>query len=143
MRVLFLFILIVCKISYSQSRIQFIISGNHLKVDSIIKVALESKDIQQRVETNNVLGAYYESISNYPKAFYYLDQAQKQNTNNYNERIYTYNYFGYVFWHKSEYDSSLLYHNRALELAKNKKIRNVISFMLWLGCKGVQFELKT
>jgi tetratricopeptide (TPR) repeat protein len=120
---------------YCTNDFQFIISGNHSKVDSITKIAQQTKNIAQSIEANNLLGAYYESISNYPKAFYHLRLAQQLNTSDKNEQIFTYNYIGYVFWHQSEYDSSLFYHNKALAIAQKEKLinSNVAFTYLMLG----------
>ncbi|MDB4534422.1 tetratricopeptide repeat protein [Vicingaceae bacterium] len=78
------------------------------------------------IETLNKLGSYYESISNYTKSLEYLYQAQTLNASEkiLKESIINNNYIGYVYWHKSEYDSSLHYHNKALELAEGESLND-------------------
>ena len=112
-----------------------IIKGGTTNLSQIIHLAKNSQNLAQRIELNNLLGSYYESISDYNKALYYLTEANQLNANDVNERITTYNYIGYIYWHKSMYDSSLAYHNKALALAKAKQLSNsTIAFtFLMLG----------
>lgn len=117
---------------------QFIIKGDKSKLDSLIKISKETKQTEQLIEINNLIGAYYESTSDYKKALSYLDLADKLNSGNkyIHAKIFTYNYIGYVYWHKSKYDSSLFYHNNALHLAKIHHLENSdVGFTyLMLGC---------
>ncbi len=77
----------------------------------------------KNVELFAVLGSYYESISNYEKALYYLQEANKLNNHQSIEwEVFTQNYIGYVYWHKSQYDSALHYHNSAFETIKKTGI---------------------
>ena len=89
------------------------------------KTDTSSKDNIQ-IEFYNLLGAYYESISDYEKALKALYLANSINKGKFhsNDKIFTYNYLGYVYWHKSEYDSSFFYHNKALQLAKINSLHN-------------------
>ena len=89
------------------------------------KTDTTSKD-NIRIEFYNLLGAYYESTSNYEKALKALYIANSINQSKFytNDKIFTYNYLGYVYWHKSEYDSSFFYHNKALQLAKMNSLQN-------------------
>jgi serine phosphatase RsbU (regulator of sigma subunit)/tetratricopeptide (TPR) repeat protein len=105
---------------------QFIIKGDRMKADSLAEILRSTKNIKKQIEINNLLGAYYESTSDYPLAISYLSLANDLNKNNnyINDKIFTWNYIGYVYWHQSRYDSSLYYHNLAFDLEKNKKLQN-------------------
>jgi serine phosphatase RsbU (regulator of sigma subunit) len=77
----------------------------------------------KNVELFAVLGSYYESISDYEKSLYYLHEAKKLNNHQSVEwDIFIQNYIGYVYWHKSQYDSALHYHNSAFETIKKTGI---------------------
>ena len=51
------------------------------------------------------------------------------------EKIITNNFLGYVYWHKSNYDSALIFHQQALKnINKNKQTNNHVAFtFLMLG----------
>tara|TARA_B100000809_G_scaffold242472_1_gene266586 strand:- start:3108 stop:5204 length:2097 start_codon:yes stop_codon:yes gene_type:complete len=85
-----------------------------------------SADNLERIKALNNLGIYYESISNYPNSLEFLYQAQILNTSeqSINQAIITFNYIGYVYWHKSQYDSALFYHDKALKIAETNNINN-------------------
>ncbi len=101
----------------------FIIKGDYGVVDSLKKIVSESKDVKELVNANNYLGAYYEGISNYKNALLHLYRSDKLNQGAYpEERIFCYNYLGYVYWHKSEYKLALYYHNKALVIAQEKSV---------------------
>jgi len=75
------------------------------------------------IEIIAVLGSYYESISDYEKSLYYLHESKKLNNHQSVEwDIFIQNYIGYVYWHKSQYDSALHYHNSAFETIKKTGI---------------------
>ncbi len=95
----------------------------------------EAKNDTEKTIALNQLGSYFEGVSNYPKSFDYLFQALQLNTNNPTQLIYTYNYLGYNYWHKSNYDSSLYYHQKALEIANTNNINdeNLAFTYLMLG----------
>ena len=80
----------------------------------------------EKIRALNNLGIYYESISSYPNSLAFLYQAQALNTSakSINEAIITFNYIGYVYWHKSDYDSALFYHDKALNFAETNNINN-------------------
>lgn len=103
---------------------RFIIMGDASKVDSLEKASLISNDQVGQIKAHNLLGAYYESVSNYPLALHHLNKAIARNASDINEKVFSYNFMGYVYWHKSNYDSSLFYHEKALELAKENQLNN-------------------
>lgn len=119
----------------AENPFQFIIRGNKLPLESLKKQSCNNSNPKTQIEANNLLGAYYESVSDYPKALFYLIKADSLNGNSSNEKIVTYNYLGYVYWHKSEYDSALKYHNNALAIAQKEKLNNsnVAFIYLMLG----------
>lgn len=98
--------------------------GDASKVDSLEKASLISNDQVGQIKAHNLLGAYYESVSNYPLALHHLNKAIARNASDINEKVFSYNFMGYVYWHKSNYDSSLFYHEKALELAKKNQLNN-------------------
>jgi len=93
---------------------QLIVAENNLK---------NGKLQANAIELYAVIGSYYESISNYEKALEYLFLAEKLADNSTVEwNVFAKNYIGYVYWHKSQYDSALYYHNNALALIQQSKI---------------------
>lgn len=133
---LFLFLLQSISVNASNSPFQFIINGDSSKVDSLLKVSSANKDLIQQVRAHNLLGAYYESVSNYSLATHHLSAALYKNQADVNEKVFSFNYLGYVYWHKSNYDSALFYHQNALDLAKKNQLNNSnLAFTyLMLGC---------
>jgi tetratricopeptide (TPR) repeat protein len=100
--------------------------GNKIGINQL-KLNLEnSVDNLEKIRALNDLGIYYESISSYPNSLEFLYQAQALNTSekSINEAIITFNYIGYVYWHKSDYDSALFYHNKALNFAETNNVNN-------------------
>jgi len=97
-----------------------------LNIDSLKNELKLSKTNTESIAILNQFGIFYESISDYPKAFYYLNKAKLLNQNNIdvNQNIVTHNYIGYVYWHKSDYSNALFYHSKALELCKANNITN-------------------
>ncbi len=95
---------------------------------NLLQLKLEKDSVNkfEKIQALNLLGIYYESVSDYPNALNSLYQAQTLNSSEklIKESIITCNYIGYVYWHKSEYDSSLYYHNKALELAEEENIND-------------------
>jgi len=102
-------------LSLTQDQVnQLIVAENNLKNGQLQPNA---------IELYSVLGSYYESISNYDKALEYLFLAEKLTDNSTIEwNVFAKNYIGYVYWHKSQYDSALYYHNNALALIHKFKI---------------------
>lgn len=111
---------------FSKSNTSYFIEGkNNFVLDSLTKVASQSKDETKRIDANNHLGSYYESISNYDLALKHLYTSEKLNSGQYPEKsIYCYNYLGYIFWHKSDYKKALYYHRKALSIAQEKNIKD-------------------
>lgn len=107
------------------------------KTDSLINALHQAKTKLEVVTTLNQLGAFYESISDYPKSLYYLKKSKNLNQQDrfVEQAIYTNNYIGYVYWHMSDYDNSLYYHFAALKLAENNNIKdkNLAFTYLMLG----------
>ncbi|MBV6483955.1 MAG: hypothetical protein KFKLKKLM_00420 [Flavobacteriales bacterium] len=97
-----------------------------LNIDSLKNELKLSKTNTESIAILNQFGIFYESISDYPKAYYYLNKAKLLNQNNIdvNQNIVTHNYIGYVYWHKSDYSNALFYHSKALELCKANNITN-------------------
>ena len=97
-----------------------------LNIDSLKNELKLTKTNAESIAILNQFGIYYESISDYSKAFYYLNKAKLLNQNNVdaNQNIVTHNYIGYVYWHKSDYSNALFYHSKALELCKANNIIN-------------------
>ena len=110
--------------SFSRGNIpHFIVNGNYSVIDSLKKVIAESKDLKERIVANNYLGAYYEGISNYKNALQHLYLSDKFNLDRFpGEKVFCYNYLGYIYWHKSEYKLALYYHEKALVIAQGKSI---------------------
>lgn len=110
----------------SKSNVSYFIEGkNDFVLDSLTKVASESKEEKDRIDANNYLGSYYESISNYDLALKHLYTSEKLNSGKYPEKsIYCFNYIGYVFWHKSEYKKALYYHKKALKIANKNAVES-------------------
>src|SRR5690606_14519966 len=107
------------------------------KIDSLKNALSTVKTNVEVISTLNQLGAYYESISDYPKALFYLKKAKNINQNDQlvDQAIFTNNYIGYVYWHKSDYDNALFYHQSALQLAEENNINdeNLAFTYLMLG----------
>jgi len=105
--------------------------------DSLEHYLSTTTSIQKKIISLNQLGAYYESVSDYSKSFSSLSKALELNKNNAfpSELIKTLNYMGYIYWHKSEYDSSLYYHLQALKIANESNINdeNLAFTYLMLG----------
>lgn len=120
----------------TQDPFYFIVRGDSSKVDSLKNVLLSTKDMNEKIKIHNLLGAYYESISNYPLSLGNLVQAIEINRLDNDEKVFSYNYLGYVYWHKSNYDSSLYYHEKALHISQNLKLNNANQAFtyLMLGC---------
>lgn len=90
-----------------------------------IKQALQASNKQEeQLKLYNLLAVYYESVSDYGQVFDWLHKADSLNLllNNDEQRIISWNYRGYVYWHQSLYDSSLKFHQKAFLLAKEKKL---------------------
>lgn len=115
----------------------FALNGRSENIDSLKTVITTVKTNVEVISTLNQLGAYYESISDYPKALFYLKKAKNLNQNNQlpHQSIATQNYIGYVYWHKSDYDNALFYHQSALKLAEDNNINdeNLAFTYLMLG----------
>jgi serine phosphatase RsbU (regulator of sigma subunit)/tetratricopeptide (TPR) repeat protein len=115
----------------------FALIGKSENVDSLKTALTNVKTNVEVISTLNQLGSYYESISDYPKALFYLKKAKNLNQNNQyvKQSIATQNYIGYVYWHKSDYDNALFYHQSALKLAEEHQIRdeNLAFTYLMLG----------
>ena len=78
--------------------------------------------LEDRINTLNDLGAYFESVSDYPNALKYLYKAKRLRGATKDQLVNTFNYIGYVFWHKSMYDSAFYYHNKALKTIHNNTV---------------------
>lgn len=124
-----------------QAPFQFIIKGDSSKVDSLKKMALNSQNLENRIQAHNLLGAYFESVSNYPAAFYHLQQSLRINNTNIGEKVFSLNYLGYVYWHKSNYDSSLFYHQEALTLAQKHQLNNTALAFTYLMLGNDYYDL--
>jgi tetratricopeptide (TPR) repeat protein len=115
----------------------FASNGKSENIDSLKTALTIVKTNAEVISTLNQLGAYYESISDYPKALFYLKKAKNLNQNNQllHQSIATQNYIGYVYWHKSDYDNALFYHQSALKLAEDNNINdeNLAFTYLMLG----------
>lgn len=116
------------------------IKGDVSKLDSFKKETTYG-NLSHQVKFHNLLGAYYESVSNYPDALYNLHQALSKNQSDNNEKVISYNYLGYVFWHKSNYDSALHYHQKALDLSLNHKLYNANQAFTYLMLGNDYYDL--
>ena len=134
---LFLVIIFNLSLIYTKAEsdfYKFLISLNSKSIDSLLNVTTTGQT-KNKIKAHNYLGAYFESISNYPLAIFHLNQANVLNKINDNEKIITQNFLGYIYWHKSNYDSALIYHQLALKkINKNNPVNNHLAFTyLMLG----------
>lgn len=96
------------------------------QVDSLLNLAKHSTSVIDRIKAHNHLGAFYESISDYPESKKHLQTALASSKKHalIEEEIISCNYLGYIHWHESNYEASLYYHNQALALANKYNINN-------------------
>ncbi len=96
----------------------------NFNIDKVKQGINKAGSIEESLLLYNLQAIYYESISDYKACFNSLKIADSLNEllNNDEQRIVTWNYKGYVYWHQSLYDSALVYHQKALMLSKEKRL---------------------
>lgn len=120
----------------------FIIRGDYSAVDSLEKASIAEGNIRQRINAHNHLGAFYEGVSNYKNALEHLYAAERMNPGSFKEeKIFTCNYLGYVYWHKSEYNMALYYHHKALSLAVDTSLSRSPLAFTYLMLGGDHYDL--
>lgn len=107
------------------------IDSSIIVLENVIDSAIEKlgQDNLTYAKTKNLLGYSYMIKSSYEKAFRYANEslAIQLKNNNYEEASDTHYLIGIIYFHKGEFDSSLINLNRGLNFCNTTTQKNLIS----------------